>query len=294
MRRWQRWSGSAILGLAGCMPWNQNRSQADWFNPSFSRLTSAAAEDQCVLQSILLDQPAGDPYLTHELWGGLQSRISPELTALLAENGLRIGVISGNPPAEFLKRLTSESNTIQPTQSATNLGTAKLVPVNGPLPRLQLSLWGEIGGEEKRLEILQAECALKVTATRPEAGCESLQLQLEPILQHGTKQTWLRPSADNTGFSWLDGKSTEQFEKLAASVTLAPNQYLVIGPTAEPIGKLGGAYFIHQAEGRSRMRVLVLRTWRPGTATEPMKPTAPGTVAAQARQSVARGQQQPR
>jgi hypothetical protein len=72
-------------------------------------------------------------------------------------------------------------------------------------------------------------------------------------------------------------------------VSVGPQDYLVIGPTELPVGKLGGAMFLTDNDGRNRMRVLVVRGWLGAESeAEPRRPT--GAVAAQAGKTVARGQ----
>lgn len=283
---------AAVCGLfllaAGCFPAGTVKGRP-WYDPAgLVAGSTAPAGKQAILRTVLLDQPAGDQYLTTDLWKQADSAVPPEVSALLAENGLRVGRISGNPPPAFLKLLTTESATIRPVESRCPQNEAKVVPVNGPVPQAKFQAWAEVGGKPAPFDLQNAECGMAVTPKPGEPG--RVVLAVEPKAQHAAKQGWLRPNADLTGFAWAEGKPTETFPKLAFEATVGPQEYLIIGPTETPMGKLGGAFFVSADEARPRMRVLVVRGWiGPESADEGgRRPTA--SVAAQAGRAVARGQ----
>src|SRR5215218_8216679 len=67
-----------------------------------------------LVESVLIEQPAGDRFLDRALWDGVQPLGQPETRALLAENGLRVGVITGTGPQKFQTLLDSNSDTVSP------------------------------------------------------------------------------------------------------------------------------------------------------------------------------------
>lgn len=276
-----------FLCATGCTHGAGKATSTNWLERSGLFAGAAVGNgDKAVFQTVLIDQPAGDPYLTHELWEASNKPLPPDRAALLAENGLRVAIIDGNPPPAFLKLVTSEVATVRPNQGTGSLNESRPVAVNGPVPRAVFATSSEIGGERTTFDLTQAECAFSVTPTAAEDG--RIRLTFEPRTQHGTRQSWLRPSGDGTGFAWLDAKPGDAFPKLSFDVTLGPKEYLVLGPTASPVGKLGGTFFLDASEGRSHMRVLVIRAWRGVEPETARKPTA--AVAAQASQVLARGQ----
>lgn len=265
----------------GCLPLRDasTRDLLDRYNP----FTAPAGQpNKVVLRTVLLDQPAGDPYLAKGLWAAAQKPLPAAAAALLAENGFRVGTFTGNAPPEFLALLTDEA-AVRPTESTVPAGEAKPLPVNGPLPSAAFGVADEIGAAPRPFDLAVAECGLSVTAT-PADG-DKLKLAFEPRVQHGERQGWLRPSADGTGLAWLDGKAQERFPKAAFDVTVNPGEFVVVGPSESPAGKLGGAFFFSFAEGRGRMRVLVIRAWRP---TEAPVTAGKAAVAAQASRPVGR------
>jgi hypothetical protein len=289
---WRLCALPAVLALVGCLPVPINPSQSKWLERSgLFGPASAGSPDQAVLHTVLIDQPAGDPYLTTELWQSVGKPLPPETAALLAENGIRVARIEGNPPAAFLKLVTSEPATVRPMQSNATLGDTKVQPVMGPIPQATFGVATDIGGPAKPFDVAQVECGLAIT---PTAGTgDRLHLAFQPRMQHGAKQGWLRPTADGTSFAWTDGKAAEAFDALAFELDLGPKEYLLIGPTESPAGKLGGAFFVDTSDGRPRMRVLVVRGWRPQPTAGPSAPGRRPTAAVAAQAStplVARGQ----
>ena len=277
------WAGGvavvAALSAVGCLSLPKAPSAGSWFDQYRVFGGSAPPANKVYLQTTLIDQPAGDPYLTRGLWAAAGKPVPADRAALLAENGVRVGLIDGNPPPEFLKLVTSDQHTLRPTQDSCSIGDPKVLPVNGPVPRAEFAVAAEIGAAPAAFDLAAAECGLAVTPAAADGGRVSL--AFEPRVQYGAKQGWLRPTADGTGFAWRDGKPAEAFAKLGWDVTLGPKDYLLIGPTEQPVGTLGGTFFVTADGGLARMRVLVIRAWRgpdPGEASR----TSRKAVAAQA------------
>lgn len=256
-----------LLSALGCMTLPRGAGSSEWLEELGMFGGQSTPVNKIFLQTTLIDQPAGDPYLTRDLWQSLTRPLAPEHGALLAENGVRVGLIDGNPPPEFLRLVTSEQHTLRPMQSTCTPGDAKVIPVNGPLDQVSFGVLAEIGTTPMTFDLPGAECGFAITP-KPAADGQ-VQLHIEPRVQHGQKQGWLRPTADGTGFAWRDGKPAESFGKLAWDVTVTPSDYLVIGSTERPVGTLGSAFFLNDANGLSRMRVLVIRAWRGPDRAEP-------------------------
>lgn len=260
-----------LLALAaGCLPFRGERSARSLIqsvNPF--GLATPVTKDKVVVRSVLLERPTGDPYLTSELWASTMKPLPPETAALLAENGIRVGKFASNAPAELLERINAGDGAVRPNESTANLGEAKVLPINGPVPQASFQIFDDIGAKPAWHELAQAQFGYAVTAAPAEGG--RLKLSFEPKAQHGQRQGWLRPTLDGTGFTRLDGKEAERFPKLAFDVTVLPGEYLVIGPTDRPASLAGGAWFVADAAGGSRMRVVVVRAWRgPEAPAEPL------------------------
>jgi hypothetical protein len=211
-------------------------------------------DPQVVFDTRVLEQPLGDPYLTRGLWAATTDPLPHHLSALLAANGLRAGVLSGPRPAEFDALAGGDGTALSPTLRRGLVGQPKTVPVNGPLDRCTASVTDELTADPRPLTATAAECAVTATATPQPSG--TVAVRFEWVLQHGEKKARWTPTADG-GFDRTDERAKEAFPALAFEVTLDPADTLILGPTAKPAGTLGAAFF-HTADD-AKTRVLVLR-----------------------------------
>jgi hypothetical protein len=259
-----------LVGAAGCLPFRGERSARQLIqsaNPF--GLATAANRDKVVVRSVLLERPTGDPYLSGQLWESTMKPLPPELAALLAENGLRVGTFPSNAPADLLELIDAGDGTVRPHEATANLGEAKILPVNGPIPTAAFQSFDDIGATPARFEFANVQFGFTVTAT-PTDG-DKLALAFEPKIQHGERHGWLRPTLDGTGFVRQDQKGIERFPKLKFELKVRPGEFVVIGPSERPADRLGGAGFVADANGGSRMRVLVVRAWRgPSAPADPL------------------------
>ena len=100
---------SAAALAAGCFAFDRKAVPVS-SRPQAERTSFAGAVDRVILDYRLVDQPAGDPFATDDIWQSARSILTHEQDALLAENGLRVGLISGVVSPEFLARVTTHSS----------------------------------------------------------------------------------------------------------------------------------------------------------------------------------------
>ncbi len=246
----------------------------------------SAPGEKVVLRTYLLDQPAGDPYLTSEIWNTALKPLPAERHALLMENGIRVGHLTGNPPYQFLNLSRTSDAVIKPMEYTIATNEAKPLPLNGPLAEAIFQAYVEIGAKPGQFTIKDAETAMNVTAA-VENG--KVKLTLEPRVQHGSRQVGWKPTTDATGFTWLDQKTQERFPNLKFEVTLAPEEYLIVGPSSVPARTLGGACFMSVSDHAARMRVLVIQASQFANLPVTGK-KGPPVIAAQASMPLVRGQ----
>lgn len=243
----------SAVAAAGCFgPGGMTRHVTERV-PEF---TSAPA-DRVILDYRLVDQPAGDPFATDDLWALARCPLTHDKAALLAENGFRVGIVSGLIPPAFLARVTNERFLIDPRALATAAGEEKVIPVNGPLDSASATVrpaWAEAAASRKWTGL---ECGVAVSGEKGPAG--RFRLRVNPTIQSGAKQAWLRPTGDNTRFVWDQQKTREAFAGWACEIELGANEYFVIGPTDRPAGTLGETFFFVTEPARARQRFLVIR-----------------------------------
>jgi len=273
MRRPRKAGGIAVvlLGLlAGCFP--GSGSSRTSLIQGIRGLTGPSSD--CLhVQTTLIEQPAGDAYLNKGLWAAAGKPLPHELSTLLAMNGLRVGVFTGNPPGEFERLISSEHSTVNPTFRTMQPGKPKLVPINGPIERVEYRSFATVSSDPTRTTALAAECGLSLTAWP--ADDQRVRLVCELQLQHGERQSFIAPNAAGTAFDRQERKILETFPALIWEVTLAPGDYLVVGANSDPAETLGEAFFFPTVNGVVRQRVAVVKAAHGLTTDAPPLPTRP-------------------
>jgi hypothetical protein len=242
--------------LVGCFPQAITTKQLE----RLKRFTEPADSNSLYLQTVLLERYVGESFFTNDLWKTTARPMSHEQTTLFAKNGLRVGVFTGLIPGEFAEAIRSEQGTIQPMHRSFQEGVARVVPVQGPIEKVAFKSLKDLAAEPAEYELYNVECGLQMQASPVEK--DRVKLIFHPQLQHGDKQALLKPSADGSEFSRVNQKPILNFEALNCEVILGPTDYLILGTIPEPLGTLGGAFFINAKGDRVRQRVLVIRAGR--------------------------------
>jgi hypothetical protein len=210
-----------------------------------------------VVDSVLIEQPRGDSFLDRELWASALPAGQPETRALFAENGLRVGIISGSPPQRFQALLDSESDTVSPQRLTFHLRKELVVPTAGPFEVCKFAVLTDLAGKPSPFELKQARSGVLV---RPLAAPDRrVKLWCEPQVQHGTQQEWFRPTEDGTQFARTQEVPLEKFAELGFDAIIGPDDYLIIGWSAEETESLGEVLFAAEVGDRPRQRILVIR-----------------------------------
>jgi hypothetical protein len=255
------WCSGILLLLAGCLPRQESTRTAEFLD-RVRGWTGIGSAPGIYLQTGLIERPAPDPYLDRELWSapGVMNPLEPEQTALLELNGFQVRVIRGVPPPRFLEYISSEQSLIQPMLRAAPANTPKVIPINGPLDRVQLRVRPDLKADDSEEEYATVDCGIKVLA-RPASGGK-VTLKCEPQFQHGQRQSWLRPSDDGTKFMRKEQKPLVAYSNFAWETTLGPHDYLLVGMIEDADGTLGQAFFQVTMPHQLRHRVLVIRASR--------------------------------
>lgn len=224
------------------------------------------------LQTRLIEQPAGDEYLTHGLWKAAADPLSHEHSTRLAVNGLRVGVVSGQLPGELERLASSDSAAVNPMLRTFLAGQPKAVPVNGPLPRCAAAVRADLSGDPAPKTWQAADCGVVVTATPLPDGRLSARIEFQ--VQHGERTFQYHPNSDGTAFDGRHQRTVEAFPTLAFEVTLRRGDVLLFGATDAPAGTLGQAFFFPPAADRLRQRVLMVQPFAPDETARPPRSAA--------------------
>jgi hypothetical protein len=228
-------------------------------------LTPMIPDEGLLVQSVLIEQPVGDQFLDRDLWASTRPVGEPETRALLAENGLRAGVLSGALPQRFQDLLDSEADTVAPSAMSFNARKEAVIPTAGPIDRCRFALLSDLAGTATPVEFAGARCGVLVRPRAEEGG--RVAIYCEPQLRHGEAIDRYRPTEDGTGFIKREEKPLERFPKLAFETLLRPGDCLVIGWNAEQKETMGQALFAAEINNRPRQRLLVIRAYQNGRST---------------------------
>lgn len=240
--------------LAGCATGSATHP-ASWFT-RFRALQIPAGADVIQMEVVLLERPIGDSYINQEVWQLADEQVVPlEHKAILEENGFRVGQIGGVTPPGLQNLLTSERSNINPRRHYVRAGNPRLLALGPIAPLCQFQV--QVEGQPAALALEQAACSLSVLPSLADRG--QLRLQFTPEIEYGQKKFEAQPNEEKSGFILTPKRPTRSFADLGWEVTLAPNQYLIIGARADRFDTLGCQAFVRRDEAIPVQRLLVIR-----------------------------------
>src|SRR6185437_4021786 len=276
MRRWLAMLVALGIGaLGGCYSSQPERSTARLHAPPLAGLVG---DDVIFIDVAVIERPLGDSFVNRELWNetdeqiiradGGEQAVSLERKTVLETNGFRVCQVSGQlPPAKLLALLLSPRS-CQPHRLQLHAGNETTIPL-GPLwphCRCQLAHDGQI----VPVDFPKGQCQLKVTPSLTDDG--RIRLHFTPHIKHGELKTVFKPLQDAAGvLRW--GRQEQQAEELypwlSWTITVAPNDYVVLGTPLDKGETLGEQFFLSGAENPGNQYLLVLRTAHVPTPPNP-------------------------
>ncbi len=255
--------------LAGCASQEPARP-ASWLQ-RFRPFQGAA--DVVQMDVALVEVPAGDHFLNGELWAFVDEHAVPlKEKTRLEDNGLRVGQVADTPPDGLLQLLTEKRSCPSPRRVHLPAGKGGRPLDLGPV-RQRCSFRLDRGAGAAGVELEQAQFSVFVEPGLAEGG--GARLTFTPRVRHAGKgpAAW-RPREDRSGWSLQTERPPESYDELSWAVTLAPNEYVVVGARYDRPGTLGHEAFVRTDEAAPVQRLLVIRAARPGAA--PSLPPASG------------------
>ncbi|HZY87052.1 MAG TPA: hypothetical protein VFE78_19610 [Gemmataceae bacterium] len=265
----RRVAGSLALlagALAGCFTGQPERS--------LSRLGPApfggpAGADVVQIDVAIVERPLGDRYLNGDLWQLADEQgVTLERKPVLEENGFRVGLVGGLLPAGLQGLLTAPRSCPDPHRLSVRAGNAAAVTLG--------SVWGPCrfevrhGAEAAAVELADAQCVLEVVPTLTDDG--RTLLHFTPHVRHGQPRMVPRATQDPSGWRrWECSASQpeEAYAVLSWELTVAPNEYVVVGTLLGKPDTLGQRCFAGGEGAEGVQRLLVLRTGRSPPSAAP-------------------------
>jgi hypothetical protein len=291
---WRRpaiWCNLLVLAISGCA--TSQPTSISWLE-RFRPFQGPTGPDVVQIDVALLQRPLTDAYLSRDLWASADEQaISLETKIVLEENGFRVGQIGGLTPAPLQNLLCSKRINIDPRRLFVRANNSTPLSLGPKMASCRLQIHQD--GHPETLSFEQAECQLSVVPLLGKDGI--VKLRFTPRIQHGSKTLEARAVDDQSGFLVQAERPTHSFANLSWEVTLAPNQYLVVGGRFDRPDSLGNRCFLRGDEPAPVQRLLVIRANRGFAgplddglaATEDPQPIKSPPLALQAAWTSARG-----
>lgn len=245
----------AVL-VAGC---GLQRGRTTSLIDRLRQLGGPAGEDVVFLEIVLLERPAGDAFINHEVWATTDEQvIDLNGKAKLEDNGFRVAQVGGLVPPGLQSLLTSERANANPRRRQCRAGNPTVIALSPPYPTCRYRLSQDGTPAEVALE--QAVCGVQVTPGLTDDN--RVRLSFVPQVQHGERKGWPQPAEDGTGWTLQGQKPVERYPGLAWEVTLAANEYAVVGTRFGRPETLGYQCFVALHEANPVQRLLVVRAGR--------------------------------
>jgi hypothetical protein len=252
----------------------------------FQGLTGA---DVIQLDVAVLEAPVADPTLNQGIWKlADELELSPETQTLLEKNGIRVGLIGGIAPKELQSLLTSERSCVFSRRIQLRSGSSRSLALGPAVENCRFTL--QENGGERQVDLDKGRYVISVVPTLISQAAggplgSRTQLHFVPEIQFGPAAP-ASLSVDRsplpTRSSVLAGKGdaseqrpTERYPNLSWTITLAPNEYALIGTWYDRSDTLGWQSFIRPEETTPVQRLLVVRTTRSNPDAENVVASGP-------------------
>lgn len=266
---------SLLTAVVGC---SLNRGSSE-LRPSsvITRLGGQAGQviepKRCLLTVAILSRPLHDEVINDVLWRRLDEQaVGPEARRALEENGLRVGLLTGGLPDEVDALVKAPPpHKVDPVKYIPLDGEPTMIQVAAPVSQasLFLSQHGQATGKEYK----DVGGILRLT-TRFE-GPSSVRVRLVPEIQHGPVKQSIGTISNGGMYApqqlmFKSGQQEETLRELAASLTLQPNQAIVVGCHPDRPRSVGTFLLTESEPGSDRLLQKVVLIWAlQGTAGPP-------------------------
>ncbi len=240
---------------AGCLSTDPERTAS----ALPARFRPALDPQAVIIEFAQLERAVGDPYINRELWTHIdQLAVDLEKKDVLETNGLRVGQLVGLTPADLQTLLTSERWCAKPYRRITSSGQAYTHELGPVLPHCDYDL--HIGQQVHEVRVDRARFGLEVVPALAANG--RTKLVFTPKVETGEQVLPFQPVPEHSKWEIKIERPSKAYKDLSWEVTLAPNEFLVIGTLLDKPNSLGYRAFV-QDEGPDQVqRLLVIRTNR--------------------------------
>jgi hypothetical protein len=254
-----------LISMLGCTTDGPARTKG-WFS-SLPAFRGPTGSDVVQLEWALIERPVGDRYLNEDLWALVNEQVIPlERKDLLENNGLRIAQIGGLLPAEFQELLHSERSNPAPRRRALRAGNLTRLAVGAPVAKCSVLAPNAprnfVSAPDEAADYDFENVQFNLVASSALVSDGKVRISMTPEIQHGQSKVTIRPSENNNGWVCKQQPNTRTYGELSWDVTLAPDDYLLVGCWFKSKQTYGKECFVRIDEPRPVQRLLVIRAVR--------------------------------
>jgi hypothetical protein len=277
------------LSLAGCL--NDRPARSTSLIDRVRGIGGPSGPDAVFIEYTHVERPAGDSAMNRQIWSQVDELVIPaETRALLAENGLRCGVVGGLLPSELESMLQNPRSPLGSRQRRLYVNNSAPIVVGGPVAQAEYRVRPTLESKETTIRFEQAKFVMNFTPAHGDSG--RLSLKCVPEVEYNDRKRWTPIGA--AGEAWADQKPVERYPALAFEVSLSPREFLVIGADFSRGNWLGNQMFTDNPASQKVQRLLIIRAGHVASADSNRPPKTPSKdevvpLASQAEVSAARG-----
>ena len=250
--------------LSGCLSEQPLRSTSLWEH--FRGSPGPTGPDVVQMEVDLIERPLHNAYLNQGLWQAADEQVvNLDRKVGLQQNGFQVGQLSGIIPQELQNLIRSERSCANPRLLVFHAADARSIVLGPSMPSCSFQMERE--GEGESVELEQAQCSLLVLPTLTEDGRTCL--RFTPQIKHGRPSMVFRPASDGRELSMQEERPTETYSSLSWEVTLAANEYVLVGGRMDRPQTIGHECFIRPGEENGVQRLLAIRVSRSSPGVVP-------------------------
>jgi hypothetical protein len=234
---------------------------------------------RCTLTVATLSRPLRDEAIDSAIWTVADEQaVPPSVRRAFEVNGLRIGLITGDLPADVDSILKAPPpKRVEPMRIVLPDGDHTMLAMSESLPVISLLL--NLDGRAFGKDYKDASGWFRVTAHYE--GETAVKLRFVPEIHHGPIQRAFSalPNAGTYSpqqFMQKDGQQEDTLRELAASLDLQANQIAVLGCRSDAQRSLGSFLFTQNEANSDRLLQKIVLIWASRTTTGADASVPPG------------------
>jgi hypothetical protein len=221
--------------------------------------------NHALIEVALIERPLADDYINNKIWERADELLADsDRRRALDSNGLRVGQLIGTMPGEFQQLLLSKQFCSNPRAMIFPAGQSRPIYLGAILP--QSTFEYVAGNTRSEVAIDQARYVLDVSAAFDTQG--RTKLTFTPKVETGEQVLPFVADPLNSGWRIRVERASKKYEDLSWDVTLAPNQFCIVGARLDRERTLGQTAFTEIRSDAGIQRLLVVRNCRSVTAAE--------------------------